>query len=190
MAIVSYLEPSSVDDEATIAEICKFRATVWEQTGQLVPNGFSEQGWRDPIDASCMHWIIRDISRRLVAAGRLSLHERLDQVHESHEYVKYGFAASGCVAAPDRVVVCPSAQGRGLGRQILDLQDQAAIAAGATCAVRQASPGMVKLIQRRGWHVLGPASPDERFPGVEFCVAIKRFSTHPAAAYSMEKETV
>jgi hypothetical protein len=44
---------------------------------------------------------------------------------------------------------------------------------GATLAIRQASPRMVKLLMRRGWQLVGPALPDPRFPGVSFTVATK-----------------
>jgi hypothetical protein len=53
---------------------------------------------------------------------------------------------------------------------LLDRQDAAARAAGAVLAVRQASPGMRRLLERRGWQAHGPGPVDPRFPGVEFTV--------------------
>jgi hypothetical protein len=73
-------------------------------------------------------------------------------------------------------VVCPSAQGFGLARLILDVQEEAARLSGARFAVRQASPRMVKLLRQRGWEILGPASEDARFPQVAFQVAILRLT--------------
>ena len=170
-----YQLPVEVNDGRTIAEICKFRAAVWKAIGQLAEGAFSEQGRRDPRDINCQHWIIRDADHRLVAAGRSSVHEKLRQVHQAEEYLRYGLDADMRVAAPCRVVVCPSAQGRGLGRQILDMQDQAAEEAGVVCAVRQASTSMLRLLKHRDWQILGPATTDDRLPDVAFSVTVKWF---------------
>jgi len=164
--------PLETSDPKMIDEICRFRAQVWKQTGHFAPDAFPNGCWRDPIDSEARHWLTRLISGRLVAAGRLSIHETLDDVHQAEEYKRYGVDAPGPIAAPDRVVVCPSVQGRGMGRQILDVQDEAMRVAGARYAVRQASHQMIRLLEHRGWQLLGPASPDERFPGAEFMVAI------------------
>ena len=169
--------PYEVFDTSVVREICRFRARVWRQIGQLAENAFSPEGWYDPIDSDCRHWVIRDGRGKIVAAGRLSVHPSLDEVHQADEYRRYGLDLPGPIAAPDRVVVCPSTQGCGLGRQILDVQDHAARMAGARHAVRQASPRLIQLLQHRGWQIHGPASPDERFPGVEFQVATKVFQT-------------
>jgi hypothetical protein len=166
----------AVTEREEILEICRFRARVWDQTGKLAPGAFGTDGWLDPIDFDCRHWAIRDERGALVAAGRLSLHWALADVHEAEEYSRYGLVAEGPVAAPGCVVVCPSVQGSGLGGAIVDVQDNTAQELGAHCAVRQASPGMVRLIRQRGWSVLGPASPDARFPGVTFQVAARIFT--------------
>jgi GNAT superfamily N-acetyltransferase len=172
---LSFAPVQEISDPLILSEICRFRARVWHQIGQLTENAFSEEGWRDPIDSDCQHWIIRDSQSQIVASGRLSIHGSLEDVHQATEYMRFGLKLSGPVAAPDRVVVCPSAQGCGLGRQILDVQDHTAQLRGARHAVRQASSGMVRLLQHRGWQILGPASSDDRFPGVVFRVAVKEF---------------
>ena len=174
---VAFPLPDEVTDPAEIAEICRFRAQVWRDTGQTAADAFPVQGWRDPIDRVCRHWVIRDPAGQLLAAGRLSVHATLDDVHQAEEYRRYGLDLEGPIAAPDRVVVCPTLQGAGLGRRILDVQDEAARQMGARHAVRQASPGMVRLITQRGWRVVGPASADARFPGVLFQVATKSFAS-------------
>jgi len=55
---------------------------------------------------------------------------------------------------------------------LLDAQDAFARRAGARHAVRQASPAMVRLLVRRAWRILGPATPDPRFTGFRFEVAV------------------
>jgi GNAT superfamily N-acetyltransferase len=173
--------PMEGADPVVITEICRFRARVWKEIGKLAEGAFGSDGWRDPIDSHSQHWVIRTEDGTLVAAGRLSIHDTLDEVHESREYRQYGLDFPGKIAAPDRVVVCPSMQGRGLGWQILDAQDQAAVEHGARHAVRQASPGMVRLLSRRGWKIVGPASTDSRFPGEVFQVAFVSFDQRDAA---------
>lgn len=169
----SFTPPREVTDPDAIAEICRFRARVWAETGHLAQAAFGPEGWRDPIDSHCQQWVIRAADGTLVAAGRLSVHARLEDVHQAEEYRRYGLELEGPVAAPDRVVVASSVQGCGLGRQILDIQDATARQRGARWAVRQASPGMVRLLCQRGWQIVGPASADPRFPGMDFQVAVK-----------------
>jgi hypothetical protein len=168
-----YSDPIEINDESTIASICRLRAKVWQDTGHLTPDAFGENGWRDPIDSLCRHWIIVDRQDNLVASGRLSVHCGVEDVHESYEYVKYGINFLGEYANPDRVVVDQTIAGSGLGRMILDAQDRAIQLAGIPFSVRQASPAMVRLLLRRGWHVAGPASADRRFPGMDFSVVIR-----------------
>ncbi|MGI8805930.1 MAG: hypothetical protein ACR2IN_09650 [Thermoleophilaceae bacterium] len=84
------------------------------------------------------------------------------------EYLEAGLRLEGAVAAPARVVVAASAQRHGLASRLLDVQDDGAREAGATHAVRQASPAMARLLERRGWRHAAPAGADPRFPGVGF----------------------
>ena len=162
-------------DANVIEEICRFRVRVWREAGQLASHAFPGGLWRDAADAQATHWLIRNSTGRCAAAGRLTMHESLADVYQSQEYLRFGLDLTGPIAAPDRVVVAGFARGSGLGRQILDLQDSAAEARGATHAVRQASPRMTELLEHRGWRKLGAASPDARFPGVEFQVVMKEF---------------
>ena len=161
-------------DKTLIDEICRFRVRVCEE-GQLSSEAFRIGVWRDHCDDDAIHWLIRDSDRRLAAAGRLNICASLDDVHQAEEYLRFGLKLPGPIAAPDRVVVARHARGKGLGRQILDLQDAAAEARDVSHAVRQASPRMIELLKHRGWRLLGPASHDDRFPGVDFQVVVKEF---------------
>jgi GNAT superfamily N-acetyltransferase len=171
-----FSEPTFVSSAEDIAEICRFRAAVWAATGTLEPNAFGQDGWRDPVDDDAFHWAIRHSSGRLAAAGRLTFHSQLSLVHQADEYLRYGLDFSGPIAAPDRVVVAPEFQGHGLGAILVDLQDRVARAFGAQFAVRQASDSMARIIARRGWRLVGPASADPRFPGASFTVAYRQIA--------------
>jgi GNAT superfamily N-acetyltransferase len=172
LALRPYSDPLEVTDAETIDQICRLRAPVWEATGQAAAAAFPDGGWRDPFDADCAHWIIRDHRRQLVAAARVTVHDRLEDVPGAEEYLRYGLRLPGPIAAPARVVVLGEAQGGGLARRLLDAQDAFARRAGARHAVRQASPAMVRLLVHRAWRILGPATPDPRFTGVRFQVAV------------------
>jgi GNAT superfamily N-acetyltransferase len=167
-----YTDVMEVRDPQALEEIYAFRARVWQEVGGLAANAFPAGGWRDAYDHGGRHWIVRDGRGRLVAAARLTFHATLEEVPEAEEYLRYGLRLPGPIAAPARVVVCPAAQGAGLGRRLLEAQDQAAWEAGTQRAVRQASPAMVRLLLPRGWRILGPATVDPRFPGVPFQVAV------------------
>jgi GNAT superfamily N-acetyltransferase len=161
-----------VVDPGALEEIYAFRAAVWQSAGGLAPGAFPAGHWRDAHDAAAMHWVVRGTDDRLLAAARLTLHPTLEEVPEAEEYLRYGLRLSGPIAAPARVVVCPSVQRLGLGRRLLDVQDRAARRSAARYAVRQASPAMIRLLRPRGWVVVGPARLDPRFPGVPFEVAV------------------
>lgn len=170
-----FTAPTEVADSSTLSEIFAFRAHVWRATLAARRVTFLPDRWHDDDDAISRHWIIRDGTGRIAAAARLSIHPSLHQVAEADEYLRYGLDIEGPIAAPARVVVCPTAQGHGLGKTLLEIQDAAALQAGARAAVRQSSPDMCRLLIRRGWRIVGPANPDPRFPGVEFQVAVHEF---------------
>jgi GNAT superfamily N-acetyltransferase len=159
-------------DSREIDEICRFRAEVWSAIPGTRPDAFPLGHWRDPFDDWARHWIVRSEDGRLVAAARLTIHDGVEQMIEPREYLRYGLKADGQIAAPDRVVVAHGWRNRGLAAKLLEVQERAGRDANAVCAARQASPGMVRLIQPRGWRILGPASRDPRFPSTCFSVAM------------------
>jgi GNAT superfamily N-acetyltransferase len=168
---VSFTGPEPVADPPTLEAIYRLRAAVWRETGDIAQAAFGDGRWSDEYDPAAMHWVIRD-GEALVAAARLSVHERLADVPEAAEYAAAGLRLEGRIAAPARVVVAAAARRHGLAGQLLDAQDAAARAAGCAYAVRQASPAMSRLLVRRGWRDVGPAGRDERFPGVRFEVMV------------------
>ena len=163
-------------DPATLEAISRLRVTVWRDTGSLAPDAFADGIWWDPIDAHARHWVFRR-DGELVAAARLTIHSRLEDVWQAEEYLAAGLSLEGPIAAPDRVVVARSAQKIGLASRLVEVQDAAAIEAGARHAVRQASPAMQRLVGERGWRGVGPASIDPRFPGVPFQIMTRDLQT-------------
>lgn len=174
-----------VNDQAALDQIYRLRVEVWRAVpNALAEHAFPDGQWSDVYDASSKHWAIADAKGEIVAAARLSLHRSLTEILEPFQYTRYGIAPVGLIAAPDRVVVSPAFQRHGLAARLLDLQDAAADQAGASCALRQASPSMCRLLVKRGWELMGPAQTDERFPGIEFTVAIKKFFSTKEASHA------
>jgi GNAT superfamily N-acetyltransferase len=140
----------------------KLRAAVWIAEG-ADPTAFPGGEWREPRDESRLHWIVLD-QNRVVATASLSLHSELADVEEGDVYLQASLSSSGPVAAPARLTIAAEYRGRGLVRALLDAQDAAAIESGATLAVRQASPSLRPVLERRGWTAHGAGPIDARFP--------------------------
>lgn len=168
---MSFRGPQRAGDAPTLQAIYRLRAAVWRETGDISQAAFRDGAWSDEHDPASLHWVVRD-GDELVAAARLSLHERLSDVPEAEEYAAVGLELEGPIAAPARIVVASCARRHGLAGMLLDAQDEAGRAAGARFAVRQSSPAMCRLLVRRGWRDVGPAGLDERFPGVRFEVMV------------------
>jgi GNAT superfamily N-acetyltransferase len=146
----------------------RLRARVWVEGG-ADPAAFAGGRWSDPRDELRRHWIALH-EGEVVAGASLSIHPCLREVEEAEAYLGFGLPEAGAVAAPARVVVRRDWRGRGLLQRLLDAQDEAARAAGAALAVRQASRMMRPLLLRRGWRYHGPGPHDSRFPREEFSV--------------------
>lgn len=155
-----------------LTEMFRLRAAVWVGEG-ADPDAFPGGQWCDERDDSRLHWIVLN-EDRIIATASLSVHPTLADVEEGDVYLLAGLSASGPVAAPARVTVAAEFRGAGLAQALLDVQDAAALDAGAMLSVRQASPAMRRLLERRGWQQHGPGPWDPRFPGVQFTVMSHR----------------
>lgn len=167
-------------DSASLAEVCRFRAAVWAATLESSGARFEGAELRDAWDAGALHWVVLDESGQIAASARLVIAAELAGIPEPAEYRGRGIPfGNGPVAAPDRIVVRPDFQQRGLASRLLEAQEVAAQQRGAEIAVRQASPAMVRRLLPRGWVTAGPARPDPKFPGVNFTVAYKQLACRP-----------
>ena len=178
----------NVTDPKILDEIYQFRARVWSESHDLAPDAFPSGKWQDRHDENAQHWAVFDSQGKIAGSARLTLHQALEDVVEPEQYLRYGVECDGLIAAPDRVVVCPAARRQGIANRLLDVQDQAALAAAAVCAIRQASPAMCRLIQKREWQLLGPASIDPRFPDLVFTVAMRAFQANRVRIRTRQNE--
>lgn len=155
-------------DPSRFDELFAFRASVWIAEG-ADPSAFPGGSWSDAEDAHRIHWIALD-DNRIIGAASIGFHSALSEVPEPEAYVAVPACQPGVIAAPARVVVDGAYRGLGVASDLLDHQDKAARDAHAVLAVRQASPAMKRLLERRGWRDHGPGPADPRFPGVSFTV--------------------
>lgn len=172
---MSEFKLQSVSNPGTIDDIFRFRARVWTGIDGVAADAFPSGKWHDKHDETAQHWIVTNSANQIIGSARLTVHARIEDVVEPEQYQRYGVECDGLVAAPDRVVVCPSARRQGIARRLLDAQHEASLHAGAACALRQASPAMCRLVSNRDWRLLGPATIDPRFPNIVFTVAIRTF---------------
>ena len=163
--------PERITDPPTLEAIYRLRAEVWRATVPVAAAAFAGDRWCDDVDGASIHWAIRS-GDELVAAARLSVHERLAEVPDAEEYAAVGLRLEGPIAVPARIVVATRARGHGLTAQLRNAWMDAARAAGSRFAVCQAAPEMRRIARGRGWYEAGPAAPDERFPGVAFAIMV------------------
>lgn len=151
---------------ARLPELFELRARVWIGEG-ADPAAFPGGCWSDPRDAARRHWIALH-EGRIVGAASLGIEPTLAEVDEQEAYQMIGWTGGGPVATPARTVVERAWRGSSIAFGLLDQQDEAARAAGAVLAVRQASPALRPLLEGRGWRCHGPGPADPRFPRIRF----------------------
>ncbi len=173
------LQSVSGSDHGSLRRIAKFRADTWRSTLAADGHTFHSSEIGDAWDEEAMHWVVlksppNDSEPRIVASARLIVANSLQEIPESEQYIGRGLPnLEGPIAAPDRVVVAPVYQGRGLAARLLEVQETTAQSLHAKWAVRQASPSMVRRLATRDWSLVGPADADAKFPGVVFTIAYK-----------------
>ncbi len=120
-----------VADLDTIRRIQRLRAACWVTTG-LPATAFPDGEWCDPGEEQppFRHWAVF-AGERLVAAGRLSIHEHLTDAPDEHLFAQLPFEITPPIASLNRLVVHPDVRCRGLSRQLDHIRLTAARAAGA-----------------------------------------------------------
>lgn len=91
--------PERVTDPPTLDAIYRLRVDVWRETGISSASAFPDGRWCDAPDADSIHWGVHH-DGELVAAMRLSMHERLTDVPDVEEYLAVGLRLEGPIALP------------------------------------------------------------------------------------------
>lgn len=119
--------------------------------------------WQDPLDGSAKHWVILS-ENHPVAAIRLSLHERLDDLPSA---TAFAGALPNHLAPPiasyNRLVVHPSHRGRGLAKVLDIVCINAAETAGASMLVGltgnvSGNKSRIRAMKALGFEEIGPAA--------------------------------
>jgi hypothetical protein len=71
--------PVEVHSPEDLRRIAIFRTEVWMADGFVQPDELVDGVYPIPDDALCRHWVIEE-NGRIVAAGRLSVHESVEEV--------------------------------------------------------------------------------------------------------------
>jgi GNAT superfamily N-acetyltransferase len=150
-----------VTDSAVLRQILALRVLAWRSFINIDPELHE---WTDKHDATGRHWAILD-GDTVVAAGRLSIHERLGDVPDSEVYVPVlSMPMAPPIASMNRLVVHPEYRGRGLSDELDEIRISAAEAAGCTCVIGHTNAGNKRIAQlvREGFQPLGTGRRNEQ----------------------------
>lgn len=156
--IVRLLAPrcQAVTDPALLEDIYRLRVDVWRAAGEDVPGASTDGRWRDAHDAHARHVAFVEDGRP-IAAGRFCVHRSLAEVPDAETYASLRAELAAPVASLNRLVVHPSAQGRGLSTDLDLWRIVAAASAGCRTVIACAGKGRDRSLLRRGFRPLGAA---------------------------------
>lgn len=106
--------PHETTDPAVLSEIYRLRVEVWRASGLNPPalTNNSEGIWTDDHDSHGTHWVIES-GGSVLASARLCQHQHVADAPEGDYYLPLGIPEDGPFACMSRLVVHPSAGGRG-----------------------------------------------------------------------------
>lgn len=143
-------------DTAAMEQIYRLRVRAWRARNASFPD---LERWADAEDEDSLHWCIVDGRDAVVAAARLSLHPRFDEIPDAEIYPRTLAALTGPFGSINRLVVCPDHGGAGFSRVL----DEARIAAASTAGCRfvvgatRAGASRSKSLEKLGFRALGHA---------------------------------
>lgn len=154
-------------DAATLEEIGRLRIIAWEYDGERpsIAAGCGDV-WLDEHDSHAHHWVIKK-NGVLLAAARLCVHNSKDALPDAASLSDFLHKILFPAAFFNRLVVHPSARGKGLASKIDDERLRFAAKQGAKLAlIHTHNPLRLKQLQASGWSILGETSKRfvSRFP--------------------------
>lgn len=150
-----------VTDSELLRQVLALRVLAWRS---FINIDSELHEWTDNYDVTGRHWAIMD-GDRVVAAGRLSIHERLGDVPDCEVYVPVlTMPLSHPIASMNRLVVHPEYRGRGLSDQLDEIRISTAESSGCTCVIGHTHAGDKRLAQlvRKGFQSLGTGRRNEQ----------------------------
>src|SRR3990170_4437597 len=88
-------------------EIGRLRSAVWRAEPDVNRSALPGDVWLDDLDAIADHWVARDGQGRIVAAARMTIHDRLEDVPYYESFAHLPIGSKGPFASLNRLVVNP-----------------------------------------------------------------------------------
>jgi SAM-dependent methyltransferase/GNAT superfamily N-acetyltransferase len=152
-------EPVEIDprDRPLLEKIGRLRVLAWST---VMPDAARRaECWLDEFELQGRHWCIFHDGEP-VAAARMSIHERLEDVPDAEVYAGvFPSPLPPPIASINRLVTHPEFRGRGFSWKLDNVRVQAARAAGASGIIGENHTGMERMSQlaRLGFQVVGDA---------------------------------
>lgn len=150
------MEPQLIElntpDAVMLNRIGKLRVKAWETE---VPAIAELDSWLDGYDPCARHWaFVQD--DELIAAARLTIHERLADVPDADDFAGVTEALPTPLGVLSRLVVAPHFRRRGLSKRLMAVRIDAAEQAGCQAALGASSSGghIVAQLQAFGFQVI------------------------------------
>ena len=158
------LHLAQVTEPGILEQIYRLRIEAW-RTKLALPADVTV--WHDRFDPIARHWAFFDCDRP-VAAGRLTISARLDDVPDADVYRDVLPAnLRGPIASLTRLVVHPDYRGRGLARPLDEVRIAAAEAAGCTCVIGATHEDKrVLQLQSEGFEIYPPRNRNSAESGI------------------------
>lgn len=138
-----------------LEEACRLRPKAWRARSCDFPD---IDIWRDAFDDCSDHWVVVHFAR-VVAAGRLTIRDRIEDLPNPELYAGFDLPDAGRVASINRLVVDADYAGLGLSRMIDEARIAHADAQGVRVLLATTFAGRrrVTALERLGFRGLGDA---------------------------------
>lgn len=147
-----------VEDSALLDRIFILRVAAWRSRNPTYPD---IGRWVDAFDAEALHWAVFSPRGEIVAAARMTIHDRFRQVPHAEIYPPAILDRTGSVASINRLVVCPSMAGAGLVAALDQARIDRARSEGCRWVIgaTRAGPRRMAAAMAAGFVLMGEARP-------------------------------
>jgi len=135
-------------DEDLLEQIGRLRVEAWKTEA---PSAAGMETWLDEYDRSARHWAVFD-GGVLLASARLTTHSTFAEVPDAESYLGvFREPPPPLIGSLNRLVVHPSARGRGLSKRLDLVRLEAAENMGCRSVILSTASGPHRVQQLIGW---------------------------------------
>jgi predicted GNAT family N-acyltransferase len=142
---------------SVLQEIGRLRTVVWRAEPDVNRSALPGDVWLDDLDKIAFHWVARDNRGKIVAAARMTIHDRLEDVPYSESFRHLRVDSPGPFASLNRLVVSPDARGQGLARGLDCARLAHAVRSSAACVLVVAVSRRMEALSHLGFERIGLA---------------------------------